>query len=869
MRIAWFTPFAKTSAIGKISALICEELAAEHQVDIWAPGKDDQIETNLPVKRFSADLKPDMLLEYDFVVYDLGNFAGFHRDIYDVSQKVPGIVILHDQTMASFWGQYYCIQEFGGDGEHGVEQYRRMVREYYGEGAALAVDEAVRSGLYPFYAHTSLEGYSFLEPTVQNAKGIFTHAGFFCEKLRDITNTPMDFSYLPCSVPEQEEKNVPKELADILKRAREEGRKVILSTGIVHPVKRIDKVVQVLRESPVLAEKICYIVVGGYGGEYGDTLKELSEKELKGCLHMMGYQPDEVMEAALQQTDLSINLRYPNSEVCSLSLWEQMAYGKPVLVLDSGVYGEVPEDAVIRISRRQETEKIKQTLQSLVEDTIDLSIGERAREFIRTRCNVSEYCKRLLAFAKRLEDEYAVAQLQKRVVEDVGRKMAALGMTEEWVPASYSKVIDQLSGIFGSEKPKVRRKTMGIWIGFPYHVPNLSREGISRLMGYLVSSMLQTYPEVEAEIWSYSFNEEECRKTFESVRPEDRGRIRYLTEKNWAAELEASPAQKIEAGEINEQKDNLVCAARVASKASVFIPLILYLDRIAEVERRLFVPGYDMAVAEHYGDFIAKDPLYIARNLDYIWRAENFAARGADFFSNSDTVRLTEIIRYIPNLSEACTHVVYIPPNIPDYGVDDVMSRDELKEKFALEGRYLFYPTQIRPYKNVSTLVCAFARLQKDNPDLKLVLTGTPEDVPEVAELIKTNNIASRLVLLKNVSERELYSLYFHAAAIPVASVFEGGFHYQAMEAFLMQAPPVVAAIPVVQERIQSLGFTEDNCGFLLFDPLNDEDLAEKLQKVLDNRAEAVQAQSQFAKKLMSYTWKKTIPQYYKLFFES
>ena len=867
MKIAWFTPFTQKSAIGKISALICEELAKSHEVEVWTQHQEELIATTVPVVSFTPEGIEEKLQNYDVVFYNFGNFAGYHREIMDVAQKVPGIVILHDQTMASFWGQYYCIPEFGGDGEHGVHSYREMVEQYYGAEAGKAVDEAAQSGLYPFYAHTSLDGYSFLEPTVACAQGIFTHSQFFVKKLQSLSNKPVGYSYLPCSIPNQPTKST--SLDQIIEQAKKQGKKILVSSGIVHPVKRIDKIAQCLCQHPELAEKICYLVVGGCDGPFGDELKKLEQDKLKGCLHMLGYQPDAEMEAALYAADMAVNLRYPNSEVCSLSLWEQMAYGKPVLVLNSGIYGEVPEDVVVRITLEQEQEGLEQALTKLVNGQLDSELGQRARAFIQEQCDVSVYCKHIIEFAKTVRVDAKVAALQQRVIADVAQRMAALHLTETSAPTSYAAVVDQIAKVFGSQQPDSGNHTMGIWMGFPYHVPNLNREGVSRLMGYLVSSMLHYYPDVKAEIWCYSFNEEEARTTFASVQKEDASRIQFITEKNWVEQLGATPAQVRAVGPITEQVDNLIVAAREASKASIFIPLIIYLDKVTESGKRIFVPGYDMAVAEHYEDFVTKDPLYMARNLDYIWRAENMAARNGIFFSNSDTVRNSEILKYIRGLKEQFSHTIYIPPNIPKLLEKDLPSEENLRKKYGIEGRYLFYPTQIRPYKNVATLVRALALLVEDYPDLKLILTGTPTDVPDVEQALQETGMYTHTLLIKNVPEAELYGLYHYAEVVPVTSVFEGGFHYQAMEGLFQHAPIVVADIPVVRERIESFGYDVESSGILLFDPLNSEALAKEIRKVLDDREGTIQRQHGFADQLMSYTWKEAIVHYHKLFFEN
>lgn len=866
MKIAWFTPFTKTSAIGKVGAQVCEALSRSHQVEIWTHHTEDLIATNVPVVHFDADFSPDALKGYDCIIYNLGNFAGFHREIMDVAQWIPGIVLLHDRTMNSFWGQYTCIPEFGGRA-NGFVDYQELLGQFAGEAAKNAAQDALDLGIYPFYEQKPLSGYSLLEPCLAGAKGVFTHSAQFAEELRNITNLPVDYAYLPCPLPDMVAEEFPV-LSPILQKARAEGRKVLVSTGIVHPIKRIDKVTQVLEQHSELAKKICYLVIGSCGGDYGEQLQAQAAGELNGCLHLLGYQPDAVMNAALTAADMTVNLRYPNSEVCSLSLWEQMACGKPVLTLDRGIYGEVPEDAMVRIRLETEEAGITQALEALVADRLDLSIGTRARSFIETQCSLSRYCEKLESLAGSAAHQANVATLQNAELERVGQQMEALGITEDAVPASFAAITDQLAKVLGGrERPAVRNHVLGIWLGFPYHVPGLNREGISRLMSYLVGSMLRYHPDVEIEAWCYSFNEQEAEIIFSTVRPEDRGRLKLITEQNWAEQLDATSAQRAQVGQINERNDNLVDAVRTASRASVFVPLILYLDRITESGKRLYVPGYDMAVAGHYSSFLDKDPLYAARNSDYIWRVENLVARGGKLFCNSDVVRQGEILKYIRNLKESDTRVVYLPANLSSDIESRLLTEKALREKFSLSNPYLFYPTQIRPYKNVAALIRAFHLLAEHDPSLQLVLTGEPSDVPEVAQMLEEYHLGSRTVLAKNVPESELFSLYRYAAAAPVPSMFEGGFQYQAMEALAMKTPVVLSDIPIVNERIRSLGFTKENCGLALFDPLDAQALADRLEEALQDRSGAVARQQAFADKLLAYTWEEACDQYYDLFF--
>jgi glycosyltransferase involved in cell wall biosynthesis len=174
---------------------------------------------------------------------------------------------------------------------------------------------------------------------------------------------------------------------------------------MVQSTKHIDKVVGVLLDNKELSDKLCYIVIGSYAGEYGERLEDHSKKRLKNCLYMMGYQPYESMFAALREADLCINLRHPNSEICSLSLLEQMAFGKPVLVLNSGFFGEVPENCVVRISLENEKENIARELEKLVEGGGFGKTGENAERFADANCTLQQYSDKFIMLIESLNKE--------------------------------------------------------------------------------------------------------------------------------------------------------------------------------------------------------------------------------------------------------------------------------------------------------------------------------------------------------------------------------------------------------------------------------------------------------------------------------
>ena len=102
------------------------------------------------------------------------------------------------------------------------------------------------------------------------ATAVFSHAAFFLEKIKDIYYGPTGYAYLPY----QEQSNQIK--VPIPAKFNIASKALVVSTGIVHPVKRIDRVAEMLLANPDIAERIQYVVIGNYGGPYGDYLNSRS-----------------------------------------------------------------------------------------------------------------------------------------------------------------------------------------------------------------------------------------------------------------------------------------------------------------------------------------------------------------------------------------------------------------------------------------------------------------------------------------------------------------------------------------------------------------------------------------------------------------
>ncbi len=173
MRIAWFTPFSKKSAIGKYSKSFTSMLANYCEVDLWLSEEDDLWDTDLNIVNYSAedDSIFDPLEQYDLCIYNLGNCFPFHKDIYEVSKKVKGIVILHDFVMHHFFVGYFLNYK------KDPEKYLDCLKYHY-DFEVNEIEELYSKDGIPVWETYDVINYPFYEEAISGAFGVITHSNF-------------------------------------------------------------------------------------------------------------------------------------------------------------------------------------------------------------------------------------------------------------------------------------------------------------------------------------------------------------------------------------------------------------------------------------------------------------------------------------------------------------------------------------------------------------------------------------------------------------------------------------------------------------------------------------------------------------------
>ena len=136
-----------------------------------------------------------------------------------------------------------------------------------------------------------------------------------------------------------------------------------------------------------------------------------------------------------------------------------------------------------------------------------------------------------------------------------------------------------------------------------------------------------------------------------------------------------------------------------------------------------------------------------------------------------------------------------VPCGVADPGAAFDQERlRELLNGFDLEDRpFIIYPAITYPHKNHTTLVAAFARIVKQNDDVRLVFTGGAGSSDSVVQsTIEAYGLDSKVIRTGRVAESDLDLLYRTATLMAFPSLYEG-FGLPLLEA-MSRGCPIVAS---------------------------------------------------------------------------
>lgn len=181
----------------------------------------------------------------------------------------------------------------------------------------------------------------------------------------------------------------------------------------------------------------------------------------------------------------------------------------------------------------------------------------------------------------------------------------------------------------------------------------------------------------------------------------------------------------------------------------------------------------------------------------------------------------------------------------PDTGI--------IREKIGIKGKYILYISRIEhPGKNHLNLMKAYEMLPpKLRDEYNLVLAGSSwSGAEKVIEYAEKSSVRDRIIFTGFVEYGDLPQLYRCASLYAFPSFFEG-FGIPLVEAMACSVPCVCSNCSSLAELAEGAALT--------FDPHRPEDIAEKMQTVLEDSSLASELSRNGLKRISAFSWEKHV----------
>ena len=380
LKLNVFSPLPPVSSeIANITRMVAAALAPLADVTLWTEQAEPPIlAAPVAIQIFDpADMDWQLIQAADLNVYNIGNNATFHRGIFEIARRAPGVVILHDTRLQHFFARY--SETPGADREFYLECMQRS------HGANSVADaEAFIAGTLKL--DVLVDRYPMTTAAMEGALAAVIHNDIDREALGAQTRTPVFYLPLPFSGPGPAARPAPN------------GVLRLIAFGYMGFNRRLRSILEALagHDDPAIRFDI-------YGPlEEAEAVQALTVSlGLQERVLQHGFVPEAELTAALAHADLALNLRYPSmgeASASQLRIWDSEL---PSLVTRTGWYATLPADAVFFVEPEDEVASIRAHLSALrTRPGAFRHAGLRGREALLTRHSPAFYAEGLLEIAR-------------------------------------------------------------------------------------------------------------------------------------------------------------------------------------------------------------------------------------------------------------------------------------------------------------------------------------------------------------------------------------------------------------------------------------------------------------------------------------
>ncbi len=386
LRIAYFSPLPpQRTGIADYSAELLPYLAKEAELTLFVNDTDavgGDLRVRFPIR--SQAQFPRERWHYDIALYQMGNSL-FHRDVYAMLRRYPGLTVLHDCTLHHFIVSITV----------GQDDFPAYVRELaYARGrAGVARAHAIRRGESSF----PLFDWPLNERVVDLSVGVLVHSDHARRRLLVAHSTARvrRVNHL-IRLPSLRDQSAVRAKLNLPADAF-----IVLTCGLVTPEKCLDLVLRAFALFHRHRPDALWLVVGEMLAGYADWDEAVRASGLGDAVRQVGYTAGlDVVYDYIAASDVCVNLRYPTAGETSGSVLRAMAMGRAVIVSDVGWYAELPDGCCARIQHDGgEVEQLGDILERWYrQKEMRLRVGELARAYVARECDPVRVAREYISF---------------------------------------------------------------------------------------------------------------------------------------------------------------------------------------------------------------------------------------------------------------------------------------------------------------------------------------------------------------------------------------------------------------------------------------------------------------------------------------
>jgi glycosyltransferase involved in cell wall biosynthesis len=472
-KIAYFSPLPDSrSGIAEYSAELLPELARYFDLDLFIDDyeiTDPWLVSNFKI--FSWAQFPARRDRYDTVLYHFGN-SEFHAHMYELLQRYPGVVVLHD----FFVGTLIRYME-AARGKMGF--WLQELNHAHGPGVCALLQE-------PGGMERAIREFPCNRRIFDHANGVIVHSSYPLELIRRFyphgVNAPL---------------HIVKQMRGSVKRTTGEDALAIrqslgfaandflvCSFGFLVFTKLNEVLVEAFSRSHFRDDSRARLIfIGGLDpGVYGQKLLERIKKcGLEHRILITGYQDAERYRAYLAIADIAVQLRAHSRGETSRAVLDCLAHGVPLIVNAYATLDDYPDDVVYKIPPDAPVMALTHALEELWDDTERRrTLSERGPAYIAAEHNPEE-----------IAAQYAIT-IETSIQRSAATRQTALTQELGCILAPYQAAGDELQEIAQcalANRPDFQPPRVLIDVSYMIRVHHLS--GIQRVVRNITRCLYQ------------------------------------------------------------------------------------------------------------------------------------------------------------------------------------------------------------------------------------------------------------------------------------------------------------------------------------------------------------------------------------------